>query len=283
MNNLDFTFLTEDQIFGENQIDILKKYGTKCAITDFAILLGGYVSSDYYTSEGNSRNDRTGRWWTKTPYENDARVVGGTGDSYWSYVYKRHGGARPALPYSSISRVSSNKVRGRNGIFEVEYGEYPQTVVSEDFSRILEMAFANMSYSNNEMKATGKSYTTDSVRYQDTDTPFQPKTHIEYEYNGQKYIRYVADSKCAEKELSDGRIIKEGEVYWIKVEPIKWMIDERTNIALSKKILFSGVQFNRRSNYKGNFNRTNIKKFMDKHFSKDIIPSKSMIILLINH
>ena len=95
--------------------------------------------------------------WTKSSDRvNDARVVIENGDSDWGTVYKRNGGARPALPYSSISKVSSNGVRGRNGILEVEYGEYPQTIVSEDFARILEMAFANMPYSNNEMKTTGK-------------------------------------------------------------------------------------------------------------------------------
>lgn len=73
MNN--FTFLTDEQLFGNNQLDIISRYGTKCAITDFSILLGGYVSSDDYTSEGNTRKDRTGWWWTKTPYNNDARVV----------------------------------------------------------------------------------------------------------------------------------------------------------------------------------------------------------------
>ena len=31
MNN--FTFLTDEQIFGNSQLDILKNYGTKCAIT----------------------------------------------------------------------------------------------------------------------------------------------------------------------------------------------------------------------------------------------------------
>lgn len=72
---LDFTLLTEEQIFGDKQIDVLKKFGTKCAISDFAILLGGYVNSDTYTSEGDSLKNRTGWWWTKTPYDNDARVV----------------------------------------------------------------------------------------------------------------------------------------------------------------------------------------------------------------
>ena len=63
-----------------------------------------------------------------------------------------------------------------------------------------------MPYSNNEMKTTGKSYTTDSVRYQDSDTPFQARTHTEYEYNGKKYIRFVGDSNCSGEVLSDGRM-----------------------------------------------------------------------------
>ena len=268
MNN--FTFLTEEQIFGNDQLDILKEYGTKCAITDFSILLGGYPS-DYYTSEGNTRKDRTDWWWTKSSDgDNDARVVRKNGIRFWYRVYERTVGARPALPYSSISSISSNGVRGRNGILEVEYGEYPQTIVSEDFARTLERA-----YSNRTINQTGKSYTTDSVSYQDTDTLFQARTHIEYEYNGRKYIRFVGDSNCSGEILSDGRTIQNGDVYWVEVEPIKWMIDERTNIALSKKLIFSGVQFNRERNYKGNFNRTDIKEFMDRHFSKDITPSFS--------
>lgn len=273
MDNL--TFLDYEQIYGPNKLDIFKIYGIKCAITDFSILLGGYVSSDYHTSEGNSRENRTGWWWTKTPFHPNALVVRKDGLRTWDFVYKRTGGARPALPYSSISSISSNGVRGRNGILEVEYGEYPQDIVSEDFSRILEKAFTNMSYSNTGMKTTGKSYTTDSVRYQDTDTPFQARTHTEYEYNGKKYIRFVGDSNCSGKVLSDGRTIQNGDIYWIEVKPIKWMVDEKTNIAITKKIIFSGVQFNRIMNYTGGLNRTDIKYFMDKCFSKDIIPSFS--------
>ena len=267
----DFTFLTEEQCFDSSRkLEILEKRGTIAPITDFSILLGGYVS-DYYTSEGNSRNDRTGWWWTKSSDgDNVACIVLDFGHSYWHYVSNRRGGARPALPYSSISSISSNGVRGRNGILEVEYGEYPQTIVSEDFARTLERA-----YSNRTINQTGKSYTTDSVKYEDTDTPFQARTHIEYEYNGRKYIRFVGDSNCSGEILSDGRTIQNGDVYWVEVEPIKWMIDERTNIALSKKLIFSGVQFNRERNYKGDFRTTDIKEFMDRYLSKDIIPSFS--------
>ena len=83
---LDFTFLTDEQCFGDKQLDILKKYGTKCAITDFSILLGGAVAGYYYTSEGNTRKDLTSWWWTKTPYDNVARVVDLNGLRNWCNV-----------------------------------------------------------------------------------------------------------------------------------------------------------------------------------------------------
>ncbi len=79
---LDFTFLEQNEIFGDKQLDIFKQYGTKCAITDFAILLGGYVANDIYTSEGRTLKDRTGLWWTRTSDgDNDARVVDSYGNS----------------------------------------------------------------------------------------------------------------------------------------------------------------------------------------------------------
>ena len=118
-----FTFLTKEQVFGDKQLDILKKYGTKCAITDFAILLGGFVASNYYTSEGMTRKDRTGRWWTKSPTGVEAtRTVDSGGSNDWSNVFSRFCGARPAISYSSIQSISSNVVRSVSGIKEISYG-----------------------------------------------------------------------------------------------------------------------------------------------------------------
>ena len=268
MNN--FTFLTDEQIFGNNRLDIISRYGTKCTITDFSILLGGYVSSDYYTCEGNTKKDRTGWWWTKSSDgDNDARLVDTGGSRYWSSVVKRTGGARPALPYSSIQQVSSNGVRGASGIKETLYGEYPQTIVDENYSRELERA-----YNNGSLRTTGKNYTTDSISNPVTDTSFRARVHTEYEYNGSKYIRFVGDSYRGEEVLSDGRTIQSGNTYWVRVEPIIWLVDERANIALSKKIIFSGVQFKNRRDYKDDFDRTDIKQFMDNYFSKEIVSDR---------
>lgn len=74
MNN--FTFLEQAQVFGENAIEIIKKRGTKVAITDFSILLGGYVSDGFYINGGDELKDRTGVYWLKNDNgQNNARAV----------------------------------------------------------------------------------------------------------------------------------------------------------------------------------------------------------------
>jgi len=268
---LDFDFLKEEQVFGDNQIDILKKYGTKAAITDFSILLGGCVDDNYHTNEGDTDRDRTGWWWTRTKDgDGYVRVVYIDGTRSWDDVDIRNGGVRPVLPYSSISSIASNEVRGSFGIKEVEYGEYPQTIVDEPFSRELEANYKR----ETGIRKTGKTYTTDSVNFDEYDTSFEARNHEEFKYKGRKYIRIVGDYNGEYYKLSDGRKVVSGEPYWIAVEPITWLVDERANIALSKKIIFSGVQFQN----KGDFYNTNIKWFMDNYFSKEIISSKDDIL-----
>ena len=72
----DMTFLEENQVFGKQKLDIFEKYGPRAAITDFSILLGGYVSLDYYVKYRDRLDDRTGNYWTKTPDgENYVRVI----------------------------------------------------------------------------------------------------------------------------------------------------------------------------------------------------------------
>ena len=77
----NFTFLTEEQYFGSDKLDILEKRGTKAAITDFSILLGAYVSDNNHIDNDSSLEGRTGYYWTKSDDgDNAARVVFDNGD-----------------------------------------------------------------------------------------------------------------------------------------------------------------------------------------------------------
>ena len=273
----DFTFLTEEQCFDSSRkLEILEKRGTIAPITDFSILLGGYVSDDYYYNNGNSLEDRSGWYWTSSDdKDNDVRVVRFDGSRIHSYVNRRGGGARPALPYSSIRNISSNGVRGRDGILEVEYGEYPQKVASKRLQDELERAY---NYNQSSIRKTGKTYTTDSRKYDEYDEKFSAQIIEEYSFDdGKKYVRVKANSYYAGSEfkLSNGERYKDGDYVWVEVQPIKWLIDEKSDIALSERLLFAGVQFKHERNYKGDFRTNDIKEFMDRYFSKDITPSFS--------
>lgn len=262
----NFTFLTKGQIIGQNQLNFFEKYGTRCVATDFAILLG--CSSSLY--ERNNKKYKVGTWWTKSNFNDfSAFAINECGKVQDQYVDIINIGGRPALSYSSI-KFSSKIVRNKYNIKEVEYGEYPQTVVNEDYSRELEWA-----YNNRSLRITGKDYTTNSQYFIGSNKVFSPKTNTEYEYNGSKYIRFVGNQNCNGLVLPDDRKLQEGTAYWVRVEPIIWLVDEAKNVALAKKILFSGIQLKNQCYYKGDFDKTNIKMFMDNYFSKEIEPSKT--------
>ena len=69
----EFTLLDEDQVFGSDRIDLISNIGGRCAITDFAILLGAYVSDEYYVDYDNSLKGRTG-WYYLSSSDGDGDV-----------------------------------------------------------------------------------------------------------------------------------------------------------------------------------------------------------------
>lgn len=266
---LDLTLLTKEQILGDNSLEVLKKYGTTCGITDFAILLGGFVSSDYHTSEENRLKNRTCSWWSKTPGEYDEIYVVNRNGAFDSVMFtSRLNSIRPAVKYSSIS---NGQTQENNGIKEVIYGEYPQWVVDQDNAKILEKM-----YNKGKLKTTGKNYTTDSVKYSDYSEDFKAHSYIEYEYNGEKFIRFTGNLNCDGKTLSDRRMAKKDEVYWVKVEPLVWLVDEIEDVAFTKYAIVAGVKFRDRDNEEKTveFENSHLKRFLDKYLSKDILTLK---------
>ena len=274
----NFTFLTEEQYLGSDKLEILEKRGTKAAITDFSILLGAYVSNNIHIENDNSLEGRTGYYWTKSYNgRNDARVVTAAGSGDYDPVNGRNGGARPALPFSSISSIPTNGESGkraRDGILEVEYGYYPQKAVSKDMQERLERAYRSGSISR-----TRNSYTTDSRKYDAYNKKFLAKQHKEYEYNGKRYVRVEANSYYdgGDFTLSNGEQYRNGDDVWVEVLPVKWLVDEKSRMMITEKLIFAGVQFNKERNYHTrDFDRTDIKTFMDRYLSRDLIQSRGI-------
>ena len=268
-NNNEFTLLSDEQTFGSQQIDVIKKMGGKCAISDFAILLGAYVSSDYHVDGDNSMRGRTG-WWYLSSSDGDGYVrgVNEDGDRSWTSAGQRSGAVRPALPFSNISDISLNGVKGRHGFLEVEYGEYPQYAVDTNLGRILDDSFQA-----GVLRRTGKTYTTDSRRWNANSERFSPVQHEEFEYNGKRYVRVKSNDTDENIKLSNGVTVHPGMYVWLEVSPIKWIVDDRAKMLVSKTLLASGIRFCNDRQYNGDFKNTEMYQYLNTYFARDMVPS----------
>ena len=291
MNNQtpELTLLSEGQIWGnsrEFQLEVIQKYGTQAAITDLCILTGCYLNTYRYKyiAEDTSLAGRTSWFWTRTNDNiyncNDVVMVSWQGNRHEDQGNERNNAIRPVFcsSHEIFSQISSKRVKGYNGTEEVEYGEYPQNAADSRMQNILESEY------NRGMNKTGRSYTFDSVKYDDYDTGFKPVTYEEYEYQGKKYIRIKANSDFDGRKLklSNGVEYRDGDYVWVEVSPVKWLIDDKTKTLISKKGLVSGIRFldrflDRVAPYKGDFNKTEMYMFLNKYMVKDLFQNSSLM------
>ena len=267
--NIDLTFLTDEQLFGDKALDVIKKCGTACEVTDFAYYSGG----GYFSTLSDDRSRRTAPYWIKLPhmlppisnpmyvdYDGRRKIKLPSSFSYrWVDDLVRYG-SRPVVSYSSIKSMAYNEKINSLGIKEIYFGEYPQTEVNEDYANELESE-----YSSGNTRLTGKSYTTSSRIHEDVlklgdatcFVDFEPISYPEIEYKGKRYVR----------------INSQGCIHWIAVEPIKWLVDEKSDMAIAEKVFLAGIPYYDRESHKTDFYQTPVKRFMDKYVSKEILPN----------
>lgn len=267
------TFLEYNQLYFSNKLNFIDKIGTKSAVTDFSILLGGWFSELYFTAEGIDLKHRAGWYWTKTEANlGESFVVLYTDtEGYFFITSDRKIGGRPTLQYSLISDVVLSK-RRPDGILEIEYGQYPQWVPSYNRQIQLEKA-----YNNGTIKKLDKYITTDSRKPDEYNKKFEPQEHQIYEYKEKNYIRVKANTSDNIFKLSNELNYNRDDYVWVEISPVKWLVDEEADIAISKNILFAGVQFKNNRNYDGDFSKTDINWFMNTYLINDLFKCNSII------
>jgi len=264
---LDFTFLTAEQIWGDDkgngQLDVMKRYGTAAAPTDLTLLLGGYMTGG---DDRTSENDLTCDSWSASSDEDyDVLCIDDEGNPTGCFTNMRDVSARPVLPPSETVKLTpTNHKTGVNGVEIVEYGEYPQTVADRHTSEKLERLHESKS-----LHQTGKNYTFDSVDLDDNHTAFKAISYPEYELDGKRYIRVLGRPTYKDSKLSTGEPLETEKPYWVEIQPIEWLVDP-TGVWVSKKALFAGIQFGTKVIYDGDFSKTFMKHYLDTYFAKEM-------------
>lgn len=246
---MDFFLLRLDQIKGDNCLSIFKKMGYSADYTDFAFLLGG----------------KYGKWWTMTPDYYGPIAIGRNNYSECEASRNIQVGVRPAVKYSAIAQFCKNKRQNAFGVTEVEFGEYPSTVFDDNDNDSL-----IASYYANRIPLTGKVYRIANpvVGYGQTDV----RTYPEFDYKGGKIIEITSSTIETDDLLTNGNNVRRGYPYFLKIEPIVWLVDEEADLAISKNIVFAGVKFNAMSGYYSfeEFDESFMKRFLNEFFVEDI-------------
>ena len=247
----EFTLLSAEQLYGQdinkNKLSIINKIGIISQATDLAIYKG-------YNN----------KWWTKTfsRLGSITCVDNNTGLPITLDDLKSRIGVRPAIKYSSIKQKDIKQMTVVDGVVKIEYGEYPQTKLNENDNYELEKLFIDR-----KLIKTGKKYvlyiSEFNLRHYKEDLFNKNLYKIsEYEYNGDKYIRYP--------RIDDNNL---EQYLWFKVEPIIWYVDKKLDIAFSEKVLISNIHFDL-PYYNQVYKKSGIYYFLNNIFSKDIKPSK---------
>ena len=155
--NEQIGLLFEQQVFGEERIDVIKAIGTQCAPTDFAVLLGIPA-----TEMGS-------RWFLASPAGyGDVCVVNDSGEKGVAYANIK-AGIRPMLQCVNPESLGADTRKDISGFLEVDYGEYPQRAADKETARTLENE-----YQSGGLRKTGKTY---------------EAIYDEYLFEDNKYIR----------------------------------------------------------------------------------------------
>ena len=124
-------------------------------------------------------------------------------------------GIRPAVNYNEIALSSKVIKEYENGLKEVEFGEYPQDKVEDYLQEHISQKLLT-----GKLNETGKNYTI---------------------YNNDEEHPDVIRLKEVQDEFGDKYVYKDDT--WYKVSPVRWIVSEKANIALTKYMIQGGIPY----------------------------------------
>ena len=235
--------LTKEQVIGDNKLDIFNKILPCAKVTDYAVSQG--IDYSLYN------NIKFGIYYTKSI--SDSYYVYGIGPNIIKMLNPLFStyGYRLVLNLKDIpSEVLKNIKKTNDGVKYLYFGEYPQSM---DITNIDNWDLVNS-------KMLDEKFTI----YPENKKTNMPKL-VNYArvFNGDKYISNV--------------YAENNKIYWFKIEPVKWFVDEKSNLIISDKILFSGIPFNLEEFHDNNFENTYIYNYLNKYVVREMFCNETII------
>lgn len=299
------TILSADEItkFYEN---MWPDYRYQAMVTDHVVLNGGI-----YDKSSSNPSKRFGSYWTKSANpDGDIITVSIDGcinscaqaptmesQNYGTQknVFDSTIGIRPAFHYNfprDIQELIPNSKERYPDFLETTYGHYAQNVASRHMQETLNQA---MIYDELRIIQNGfHTFFHDNL-----------KTFDVYEYGGELYI--LEEVYAPEKDpnslpcgtfylnrelykrmiqgsvvLSNGVSYNNGDLVWVKIEPVKFLINLKRKMILAEKILSTGCSFLEKTSnlteYNGNnYEKSKLNLFLTDYFDQNLLQINNYI------
>ena len=254
-----FDFLTSKECF-EEELEVFEKRGLNAKFTDYASLLGSVLGLST-----NYANERC--YWTKSVVQKKF------GNYIECVTYKRGGsewvkpgltdiGSRVVFVPDNVNEIMNdyNKEKTEDGLIIVTYGYYPGNAASKKIQEELNKA-KTLTYTGAVVRCPG--YIDGNLRVNEMNV---------ISYKDKYYVKFGLGTVCGDVKLSNGETYDSFDNVWLEVEPIKLIYIKEHNKFLCENVLFSGVHYNKE--FETDFEKTDIKTFLDNCFGKDVLRLK---------
>ena len=255
------TLLETNECVGDNRLSIFKKRDVKAVATDMAILLGAH---SFNMAKNDPSSKRYSTFWTKTSNDDCIDVINTFGKRTWNFHDRYEVCARPVIEFDSIDEIKKlgEIRRASDGVLELEYGLYPRSAVDKSTQSWLESCHKESSF-----PWTGSNYEyVRRIKVNGKEEFRLDKAHV-WNFWG-KYIRVIANSVLPDGNLftlSNGESYKNGDAVWLKIEPIKWLVDEEKYKIVTAELPIGGVIFSEEK-YDGDFENSFMNEFLNDMF-----------------
>jgi len=260
---LSIRLLEEQELWGKDDqapLSAIQTYGKGAGISNLATLLGGSSIPFPRTAEGQYNS----YYLTQTAENGLAK----TSDKQTIPPNTRNVVVRPVIVPAEMPFADSPEtmypLRLGNGkqIGVCQYGEYPQTYIGEAMSKQLEKL-----WQQDHLPETGRNYTFAKNDTGKAPQTFETEKYPEYRLDNQRYVRLFPHFHTTEYRSFNGEAIVLSKPYWVRVEPIEWLMDD-SGILIAKQGLIAGVPLLQEedASYTGDFRRTTLSQFLRQNF-----------------
>lgn len=235
-------FISQEELMGDNSLNVFNMNGTKCIVSDAAIIQGVKAEDPYAIHDDRFLDSRTCNYFVS-----NGGVVTADGNQVTlpnskTQSENERAGLLCIIDLPKDPSISANG--GNGGVYKIQYGYSVDKAASKELQEELNKAYnlGTLQLSNNKFMTLREENSSDTK--EESKYSYQPLK--EYLYKGKRYVRMIANYSDYNNEkilLSNGESYQKGDTIWVEVLPHEYFYSKERgkDIIVDAKVYYGGI------------------------------------------